>query len=105
MDDMTSIDAPAVRAMGVAVTGVGERLARTADGIGGWLHAGQNAVDGAVMCVSELAYTAQQWEITIGGLAGMVRDFGGELRTAAGDFVATDENAAHRLQAAGTPGA
>ncbi|WP_250007182.1 hypothetical protein [Actinoplanes sp. M2I2] len=104
MDDMTSIDAPEVRAMGVAVTGIGERVQRVAAEIRGWEYAGQGAVDGAVLCESQLAGSARFWEITMDGLGAMVRDYGGELRAAAGDFVATDSDAADRLRTAGKPG-
>ncbi|MBM2621638.1 hypothetical protein JIG36_39655 [Actinoplanes sp. LDG1-06] len=105
MDDMTSIDAPEIRAMGVAVGGVADRLERVAEQMRGWEHSGEGAVEGSRVCESELFGTALLWETTMAGLAGFVRDYGDQLRQAAGDFVTTDENAAHRFQSAGTPGA
>ncbi|MGK5678094.1 hypothetical protein [Actinoplanes sp. URMC 104] len=102
---MTSIDAPAVRAMGAAVTAIGERVAAVAAQIPGWEYAGQGAVEGSTLCDHQLAGSARFWQITADGLAAMVRDYGGELRAAAGDFVATDADAAGRIQVAGKPGA
>jgi hypothetical protein len=61
-------------------------------------------VDGSLVCANQLSYAASYWQITLKGLGSLVREYGGELRTAAGDFVATDENAAHLMQAAGKPG-
>ena len=104
MDDMTSIDAPAVRAMGVAVTEIGDEIAAAAARIPGWEYAGQGAVEGAQVCEHEMAHAARFWQITVEGLAGLVRDYGGELRAAAGDFVAADQGAADRVQVAGKPG-
>ena len=104
MDDMTSIDAPAVRAMGLAVSEAGERLARTASQIRGWEYEGQDAVAGAELCANALAGSARFWQITLAGLADLVGGFGDDLRGAAGDFVATDAEAAGRFQVAGTPG-
>jgi hypothetical protein len=104
MDDMTSIDAPAVRAMGVAVTGIGDQIAKAAAAIPGWEYAGQGAVEGSEVCETRMAHAARFWQITIEGLGTLVRDYGGELRAAAGDFVAADEAAADRIQVAGKPG-
>ncbi|WP_250033324.1 hypothetical protein [Paractinoplanes maris] len=101
---MTSIDAPAVRAMGAAVTGTGDQLAGAAAVIPGWEYAGRGAVEGAVVCADEMAHAARFWQITVEGLAGLVRGYGDDLRAAAGDFVATDNNAADRIQTAGKPG-
>ncbi|MCO8273208.1 hypothetical protein M1L60_21690 [Actinoplanes sp. TRM 88003] len=104
MDDMTSIDAPAVRAMGVAVTEIGDQIAEAAAVIPGWEYQGQRAVDGSTLCADQMSLTAMYWQVTLDGLGGLVRDYGGELRTAAGDFVATDQSAADRIQVAGKPG-
>lgn len=97
MDDMTSIDAPAVTAMGVAVTGVGERLAAAADRIPSWKRSGQGAIEGAITCDVGLADAARRWAGKVDRLAELVRDLGGELRAAAGDFTATDQEAADRF--------
>lgn len=103
MDDMTSIDAPAVRAMGVAVTGIGDQLMAAAAPIPGWEYAGKGAVEGSIMCDTRLAHAARFWKITVDGLGGWIRDYGGNLRTAAGDFVATDHDAADVIQTVGKP--
>jgi hypothetical protein len=105
MDDMTSIDAPAVRAMGVAVEESAERLAGAAARIREWEYLGRDAVDGARVCGNELTTAAWAWQLTVDGLAAMVRDYGRELRAAAGDFEATDAAAAEVLPSAGKPGA
>jgi hypothetical protein len=97
MDDMTSIDAPALTAMGVAVTGVGERLAGVAELISSWKRSGQGAIEGAITCDVGLADVARRWAGTLDDLATLVRDFGGELRAVAGDFTATDQDAAERF--------
>ena len=97
MDDRTSIDAPAVRAMGTAVTEVAERLAGAADRIPSWKRSAQGAIEGAVTCDVALAGAARRWAGTINDLATLVRDYGGELRAAAGDFTAVDEAASDRI--------
>ncbi|MBU2666403.1 hypothetical protein KOI35_23135 [Actinoplanes bogorensis] len=105
MDDMTGIDVPAVRAMGAAVDGVADRLARTAAEMRGWEDVGRGAVDGSATTEGGLIGAVWAWEITIDGLAAIVRDYGHQLRAAAGDFSAADTGAADRIQSAGTPGA
>ncbi|GAB2617599.1 hypothetical protein Aab01nite_31000 [Paractinoplanes abujensis] len=103
MDDMTSIDALEVRAMGQAVDGVGERLVAVAGEIRTWEYEGRGAVEGAVMCDVMLAVTARAWEVTVDGLGQLVREFGHDLRTAAGDFVAVDQDIAERVRGVGKP--
>lgn len=104
MDDMTSIDAPAVRAMGQKADDLGDRLVALSDEMREWEYAGKGAVAGSVVCDHTLAGAARSWEATINGLGQLTLEFGHELRAAAGDLVENDVDVADRLWGVGKPG-
>ncbi|WP_127504247.1 type VII secretion target [Actinoplanes solisilvae] len=97
MNDRTSIDAPAVHAIGEAVTGVAERLAAVTDRIPEWKRASQGAIEGAITCDVALVDAARRWAGTLDSLTALIRDHGGDLRAAAADYTAADSSAAERI--------
>ena len=54
--------------------------------------------------IGALAVSVLLVVVTLAGLGAMVTRLGGELRTAAGDFVAVDERAADQFMTTGKPG-
>ncbi|SNY65625.1 hypothetical protein [Paractinoplanes atraurantiacus] len=94
---MTGMNVPALMDDGDEVADVGDRLAADAAGIYGWAMRAGEAVEGSLMCPSQLSQSGFGWEVTLGRLADEVRAYGVELRTAALAYLVADERSAGRM--------
>lgn len=99
----TEIDVPEVLGIGAAVGRVAARLGTTSTGVEGWAYTGQDAVDGSVVCASEMIAAAHAWAREIADLGAAVRRYGDDLVRTAQDYRAYDDLTAQQLRQVGDP--
>jgi hypothetical protein len=99
MGEISSIDVPAVSAIGDAVLDVAGRLDRLAAGVDDLTHLADEAVPGSVTCDWAMPAVARSWSYTLGRLAGDLREHGEDIRRSAADYHRADVEAEALLRA------
>ena len=99
----TEIDVPELIGIGAAVGKVAARLEATSADVEGWASSGEHAVDGSLVCASEMVAAAYAWAREIKDLGAAVRRYGADLKRTAQDYRAYDDLTAQQVRQVGDP--